>query len=160
MILLLSCGVFVLGILPDVWVSPRWVQTCPAIFNLKNRPLCQFPVCLSFYCLINYLTSLESSGKQQPAETQFSQNWMCHIIVLCGRPHWCHPLVFGFLHQSNMTHPSPFSAACAFSCGLCIYTSDLWSGGYFCKHSSFGATAAFHFRHLSVWVCLLELQVS
>lgn len=35
---------------------------------------------------------------------------------------------------------------CGSGCGLCIYTSDLWSQGYICKHSNFSASAAFHFK--------------
>lgn len=163
---MLSCGVFVLGILPDVWVPTHWVKTCPAIFNLKNRPLCRFLICLPFYCLINYPTPRHFDltwiqwETAVSTDTEFSQSWICYIIVLCGRPHWCHPVVFGFLHQSNMTLPSPSSAACASGCGLCIYTSDLWSGGYFCKHSSLVQLLLSILRHLSVWVCLLEMKVS
>lgn len=138
-------------------MKARSVLLCSIKKKTTHTQFCLLSFCLSFMVYAVTISprhfDLSSVHKDTAvnSDSEFLQNWTRHITVLCGRPCWCHPVVFGFLHQSHMTLPCYPAAVSGSTCGLCIFTSDLWSWRYFCKHSNLSATAAFH---LKAFVCL------
>ena len=93
--------------------------------------ICPPSTVLAIIRLPDTLTSAQSTGIHQSAVILnfFLPNRTRRITVLCGRPHWCHPVVFGFLHQNHMMLPCSSTAACGSACGLCVYTPVISGDG-------------------------------
>lgn len=131
-------------------VHPNWVQIC--CYIPSKNPFHSLSFCLLFIVgpityLPNTLTSVLSTRTQQSAVILNVHRTgvvisLCFVVdptdviqlslASCIRAIW-------------RTHVPP-PAACWSGCGLCKYTSDLWSRGHFCKHSSFIATAPSHLK--------------